>query len=155
MKDLGPVDTSITTVRPYFNGAKAETRRMGASKINSKTGKHFHPQNAFIRHKNGPVVRNAIGVPIVPRDLTAGQHIVPTSAPTGVKAGDGLVKAGRGVSTVGVFRANARAGRTASPGNGGAISGTGFPHRGFVPAALGGQAKMTGSLGGSLVRPKY
>jgi hypothetical protein len=59
------------------------------------------------------------------------------------------------VGSAGVFHPNAGAGLSEAAGNRGAISGTGFPRRGFVPAALGGQAKMTGALSGSMIHPKY
>jgi hypothetical protein len=157
MKDLGPVDTSITTVRPLLHGAKAETTRVGASKINSKTGKHFRAQRTFVQHKNRPIVRNTIGVPIVPQYIPPGPHVTPASLPKGVKAGagEGVVKSGPGAGLAGVFHPNASVGLNGSSGNRGAISGTGFSRRGFIPAALGGQAKMTGSLSGSMIRPKY
>jgi hypothetical protein len=157
MKDLGPVDTSITTVRPLLHAAKAETTRVGASRINSKIGKHFRTQRTFVQHRNRPVVRNTIGVPIATHDLTPGQHAAPASVPTGVKAGavGVIVKSGPGVGPAGVFHPNAGLGLSEAPGNRGAISGSGFTRRGFVPAALGGQMKTTGGLSGSMIRPKY
>jgi len=157
MKDLGPVDTSITTVRPLFHGGKAETTSVGSSKINSKTVKHFHAQRIFVQRKTRPIVRNTIGVPIVPRELTTGQRVGPAGMPKDVKAGagDGVVKPGPAAGPAGVFHPNAGAGLSGSPSNRGAISGTGFSRRGFVPAALGGQTKVTGALSGSMVRPKY
>jgi hypothetical protein len=154
MKDLGPVDASNTIVRPRFQGTKAATR-VGASKISSKTGKLFHPRHAFVQHKNRPVVRNTIGVPIAPHDLTAGQRVGPAGVPKDVKAGagDGVVKPSPAVGSAGVFHPNAGTGLP--PSNRGVINGTGFSRRGFVPAALGGQTKMTGALNGSMIRPKY
>jgi hypothetical protein len=158
MKDLGPVDSSITTVRPPFHGGKVETARVASGKINSKTVKHFRAQRIFVQRKTHPIVRNTIGVPIVPRDLTTGQRVGPAGVLKDVKAGggDGVVKPGPAVvGPAGVFHPNAGAGLSGSASNRGAINGTGFPRRGFVPAALGGQTKMTGALSGSMVHPKY
>ena len=150
MKDLGPVDTSNAFVRPHVHGAKGATTRVGASKINSKAGKYFHARHAFIQPKSRPFVRNTIGVLVPP-------HVVRQPASTGMKAGasGGAVKPGAGVGTAGVFHPIAGAGLSGLPGHGGAVSGTGFPHRGFAPATLGGQTKMTGGLSGSMIRPKY
>ena len=157
MKDRGSVDTSITIVRPRLHGAKAEMTRQGASKINSKTGKYFHARHAFIRHKNNSVVRNTIGVPMTSHGVTTGQHGVPAGTAADDRSGaqKGVVSASPGVGPAGVFHPNAVTGRSGPFANHGAISGTGLPRRGFVPAGLGGQTKMTGVLSGSMIRPKY
>jgi hypothetical protein len=155
MKDLGPVDTHITIVRPYLRGPKAETTRTGSSKINSKAGKYWRAGRTLVQHKNRPVVRNTIGVPIAPRDVMTGQRVAPAGMPTGVKGGDGLAKAGPSVGPTGAFHPNAGTAPGVPLTGRGAISGTGFPRRGFVPAGLGGQTKMSGGLSGSTVRPKY
>jgi hypothetical protein len=155
VKALGPVDTSNTIVRPRLQGAKAEMTRRGASKTNPKGGKYFHTRQAFIRHKNNPVVRNTIGVSIVPRDAAAGQRRMPVGAPPDKRPDvqEGAVKVSPGAPPAGVFHPNRDTGQALA--NRGGISGSSFPHHGFVPAALGGQAKMNGALNGSTVRPKY
>jgi len=157
MKDLGPVDTHITVVQPRFEAGKTELTRLGGSKIKSKSGKYFHVRPAFTRHKSNPVVRNTIGVPVAPQSITAGQHGVPAGAPAFAKAGadKGLGGAGPAVSPAGTFHPVAGVGGSGPFANHGAISGSGFPRRGFVPATLGGQTKMTGALSGSMIRPKY
>jgi hypothetical protein len=155
VKALGPVDTSNTIVRPRLQGAKAEMTRRGASKTNPKGGKYFHTRQAFIRHKNNPVVRNTIGVSIVPRDAAAGQRRMPVGAPPDKRPDvqEGAVKVSPGAPPAGVFHPNRDTGQALA--NRGGISGSSFPHHGFVPAALGGQTKMNGALNGSTVRPKY
>jgi hypothetical protein len=157
MKDLGPVDTSITIVRPRLQGAKAEVTRQGASKITSKTGKYSHGRRTFARHKSSPVVRNTIGVPIVPRDVATRQYGVPGGTPAGNKPGAEkvVVRAGPVPGPAGLFHPNAGVGRGEGFASHGAISGSTVPHRGFVPATLGGRTKMTGALSGSMIRPKY
>jgi hypothetical protein len=157
MKNLGPVDAQITIVRPYLHGPKAETTRVGTSKIKSKFGKYPRAQHVFVQRKNSPVVRNTIGVPITPRGVTAGQRGAPAGVPAGLKtgAGDRIVNTDPGAGPAGVFHPNAGMVPGGPLGGRGAISGTSFPHRGFVPATLGGQTKMTGALSGSMIRPKY
>jgi hypothetical protein len=155
MKDLGPVDTRITIVRPRLQGAKAEMTRRDASKINPKSGKYFHARQAFIRHKNNSVVRNTVGVSIAPRDVTAAQRGMPAGAPADdrTEGQKGAVKVGPGVGPAGVFHPNRDTGPAFA--NRSTISGSSFPHRGSVPAVLGGQTKTTGGLNGSTIRPKY
>ena len=155
MKDLGPVDSSNTIVRPRLQGAKAEVTRQGPSKINSKTGKYFHARHAFVRHNSSPVVRNTVGVSITPRVVTAGQHGVRSGAPVSDKPGaeKGVVSGSPGPA--GAFHPSAGSGSGVTFTNHGALSGSSFPHRGFNPTALGGQTKMTGTLSGSMIRPKY
>ena len=159
MKNLGPVDTHITIVRPYLHAPKAETTRVGVGKINPKSAKYSRARHAFDQRKNSPVVRNTIGVPITPRGITAGQHGVPTGLPAGLSlkpgGGDRIAKTDPGAGPAGVFHPTAGVGPGGSLGGRGVISGTSFPHRGFVPATLGGQTKTTGALNGSMIRPKY
>ena len=155
MKDLGPVDTSITIVKPRSQGAKAEITRQRASKFNAKTGKYFHTRQAFIRHTNKPVVRNTVGVSVGPHNVTAGQHGVFARVPAEDGRGAQSGVAGPGAGPTGVFHPSVRTSQGGSLANHGALSGSSFPHRGFAPAALGGQTKMTGTLSGSMIRPKY
>jgi hypothetical protein len=157
MKDLGPVDTHITVVPPRLQGGKVEITRQGSSKIKSKSSKYFHARSAFVRHKNNSVVRNTIGVPVAPHSVTVGQHGVPAGAWTVDKAGTamGVGRAGAGVGSAGTFHPIAGTGRSGPFANYGTIGGSSFPRRGYVPASLGGQTKMTGALSGSMVRPKY
>jgi len=155
MKDLGPVDTHITIVRPRLQGAKAAMMRRDGGKTNPKNGKNFHARNTFVRHKYNPVVRNTIGVSIAPRDVTAGQRGTPAGASTDDRPDvqKDVVKVGPGLGPAGGFHPNVNTGRAFA--NRGTIGGSSFPHHGFVPSALGGQAKRTDGLSGSMVRPKY
>jgi len=155
MKDLGPVDTSITIVRPPFQGAKADVTRQRTSKINPKTGKYFHTRQAFIRHTNKPVVRNTVGVSVGPHNVTAGQHGVFARVPAEDGRGAQSGVAGPGAGPAGVFHPSVRTSQGGALANHGALSGSSFPRRGFAPAGLGGQTKMTGTLSGSMIRPKY
>jgi hypothetical protein len=155
VKALGPVDASNTIVRPPLQGAKVEMTRRGAGKTNPKSGKYFHTRQAFIRHKNNSVVRNTIGVAIAPRDVATGQRRMPAAAPPDYRPDVqvGAVKVGPGAGPTGVFHPNRDTSQAFA--NRGGISGSGFPHHGFVPAALGGPTKMNGALNGTTVRPKY
>src|SRR5579862_3210793 len=155
MKALGPVDTRVTTVRPSLQGAKAGMMRPGVGKINAKNGKYFRTRQTFTRHNNNPVVRNTIGVSAAPREVSAGQRAMRADAPSDDRPNvrEGAVKVVPGAGPSGVFHPNRDTGPPFA--NRAAISGNSFPHRGFGPATLGGQIKMTGGLNGSMMRPEY
>jgi hypothetical protein len=157
-KEMGAIDTSIAPPRHLDKKSKIGT---GKSAIGQATTRNLHHRMLSVPRPPHPVVRNALGVPMLQhKDVERRDRVHPNSlgVPHNTPAGTAVVPGAAGSRLTKVEGSGDQ--RVPNPvitppaARSGAITGTGLNHRNFGPAQIGGPKAATAGINGTTIRPK-
>jgi hypothetical protein len=153
---------SRIAVEPHGPPANREDGRGPKAMLRSFTHGNVQAHRSLAARPSGPVVRNAIGVAVGPRDNSTHRdgHVAPLVVRSAVGAVGVSAGANGGIARAsGIPETNKFAHPAPTPGvaplHRGTISGTGLVQRGSGPAQIGGPAKSFAGINGTNIRPKH
>jgi hypothetical protein len=149
------IEEHIAASPPAPDGVPEKIRRPDASPKLGARG-NLQPRRIPLPASSSPPVRNAIGVPVVPRsDERLSSHPAlqnPAAVGSGARS---PINPGNGVGGAKTVHPNPTPLPAASAANQGKIGGTGLIRPASAPAALGGPAKPAGGINGTTFRQKH